>query len=1604
MSAKRITAFVLTLALAVTLLPAVPVSAAQAQENNHVFALEIVTGADGLDLDKAKGSTARITYRPKEGNHKNVTFDLVEAYDLWNNRTASTNGWNFEDGNAGYGRYSTDPTEWLDQNVLGMGYLSTHIVTDGFTAKDTVFPDEYKVLQPYSSTTFFFSLPTTEATIMKIRLELKGSDSVDIQQMRVYHVANIQTASDASGRGYTDHYNGGFTPQIILPWIGRLYAQTTGKTISVPAAGAVTYSIYPNPDNYRLVKTTGKGLLGGNWSVKDPNYGDYGLRISDASTGSNALDSSLYANAELGKSAMGVGVALQFADFAGAGIDALLLGAGEDPYGRVYRYDECMDLEVTYKDTFGNTRRVNIPFLSLYLMYNIFLNGDLRIHGFMQPDETAAVPFLLHQYDELIAIKLRYGTDVRPEWSQSWKPGVDFRTGVYQPITNDPITLDGISFYENVTQKAGIDSNNNKYAEFVMHADQTHSTPRKIIDLKTILSPAYSVALGTGSGQQISNGSVEGKVSDGTLVWGGLPPRSHEDRYLISITNSAEEGAGTESPSSVRLEYIDTSGNVQNTELYSVPDLVSSFYGLDSYGSGSIVEYRNHTKHAGARTDFIVEIPNVESFESIDLSLGGDDEWQIDKIEISAVESLGFHYWATAGSGFQKQRDVVRGETLASVSQTFLFQQGQRRVITFAQSTGAPIEGDGTTPLPSGEKDTYLTTIPLSMTFEEASGQLGIGIAKHTYDVIVNVADEVDAGSANHFYFQLVFENGTSGFVLANQQLASDSFKQGCAEVFRIRTTMNYGDLTAVNIVCDNTAAEGTVFDKLNIDSITVAMTTTGGLSKSWKVDAVGWIDINYSDAGNIYDAEETDGDGNMEIIRRYPITSRGTAVQIQLCITTASGSGYTPALNDTGTRAELLYTDYYGVERSFELDLNKYIRDYSNNKTTSIFRAGKTDRLTVTLDNVVSLKSIRFSRIGEGTSDWLIGGVAAQIVGELGAPYLAGGEYIRSGGAANEVKPFATGNIEGSVKVGVKGSSVVIFKDNKLEVDPESFDVASVSTPETQGERETIHVYVDLGPVGGTVYGELKGAVKYYELASSKYKQAAFESLEKQVYNGREYMCAKVEVSAVSSICSVVLADGKDYSRVCGVSIYRRGSDGTILDAAYANFGQNYVRTTPYEVLTKDIYSTDPYDKASTGQTFTVQLQPESGTLDAVIADAGMLEVAMLYEGIFDLGGGLRTPFQTLDELGCAVVENDTLIELTADVPACHHITGIAFRGVDGTEYRFVNARAGAAKSKTFDSHVTTPFVINSSEAVMVDAVYGDAANAVVKISVILQSAYADDMPDAGSTSPVAMELTYTDVFGRQQSFVTADLRGYMSEANRVFDETTNLHLANVYLNAPAAINTVTLTSSDDWFLECVNISKANAADPLGRLPVSYMYVYRWVDADSLTVDMRGEQNKLEKLTVSAESSGTGNSASAYTYSNTKELAINAYAGDTVTIDAEIKKTGSPEDGLVWNGGQTESESGFAINGSTARFTVPGDAMAGNSYTFSVCCAGNWKMHVDVTVNVIERPAPEPEPDWGEPDSGEAPALPSADATAPSGAELPTGTGGDGSLSVEVS
>lgn len=191
----------------------------------------------------------------------------------------------------------------------------------------------------------------------------------------------------------------------------------------------------------------------------------------------------------------------------------------------------------------------------------------------------------------------------------------------------------------------------------------------------------------------------------------------------------------------------------------------------------------------------------------------------------------------------------------------------------------------------------YLTTLPTSMTYNDALKNLGLSIVKCTYQISVDVADVEDAGSSNYFYFQLVFENGTSAVVLANQQLSSDSFRQGTTESFQIKTTQNYGNVTAVRIICDNTSSTSDVFDKLNIEGITITLNSDSGISKTWLVERVGWIDITYVDEGADYGVDgleefaQTDGLSNGENVKEFAVTRTATAVDLLFCVSTSASS-----------------------------------------------------------------------------------------------------------------------------------------------------------------------------------------------------------------------------------------------------------------------------------------------------------------------------------------------------------------------------------------------------------------------------------------------------------------------------------------------------------------------------------------------------------------------------------------------------------------------------------------------------------------------------------------------------------------------------------------
>lgn len=115
-------------------------------------------------------------------------------------------------------------------------------------------------------------------------------------------------------------------------------------------------------------------------------------------------------------------------------------------------------------------------------------------------------------------------------------------------------------------------------------------------------------------------------------------------------------------------------------------------------------------------------------------------------------------------------------------------------------------------------------------------------------DDAVSSTENGDSGSKNMFYFQLVFQNGCSGYVLANQQLSADGFRAGYDESFTISTNQYFGEVVSINVIPDDFSGEDTVFDKLKVDSISVRQETNGALSRNWIASDVGWISIGYQD------------------------------------------------------------------------------------------------------------------------------------------------------------------------------------------------------------------------------------------------------------------------------------------------------------------------------------------------------------------------------------------------------------------------------------------------------------------------------------------------------------------------------------------------------------------------------------------------------------------------------------------------------------------------------------------------------------------------------------------------------------------------------------
>lgn len=1542
--------------------------------------LELVAGSDGY---VNKDGTVSINFTDTLGITQERSVNIREGYAAFqlNKEIKGAE----KDFNHSY----TSP--WFDTSVREMQGLAS-----GFTGNYYLYQGVSETcLRPYTSTEIPIIMPQNIAQINSISVSLWENDSLVLQSVRLIELDHL---SD------TNYWNGSYSLERVRSWSGTALAVSDGGPYTIPGGGSITFTANQGFEQ--------RGLLTYNRGM-GPTVDNQGE---------------------------GVGVSIQLADVLGAGVESCLTFeymAGATTFPAITSYKkkmgdaywawpyldpvraEFITLTLQYRDTLGATRQVSIPFHTTYLLYlfkehqgNISGGGmESWPSGIFQQNENVALPLKLAQYDSLIGLRFSYGA--APDgltFLTDDKEDSDYYAQLYYKVdtSSDPITVENICFYEGVTASNFNSKLDARTLSFLF---------------KTSLSPAYSYSSSNPQGQQLSGGgSISASVADGTLVAGAPKGRDYTNKYLVRIKTADVETAGTTNPLTISLGYTDTAGAARTTSEYSVPTLAANFYGTSHRAFSTDImdrqvrltpakhQYDRHMRR-NCVCEFVLEIPDVATIDSINLSIDGSNEWQMEYVSVYQLHDLeqrwGERKVEENGAADIYWRREYTGTQIAIARQSvLLYANNPSRTVNFTTFTedGTPIEPEQGT-----KTEDYLTSMPTTMTYDETKKNLGLSIVKYNYQVDVQVADVEDAGSANYFYFQLLFENGTSGVVLANQQLASDSFRQGMIESFQIKCTQNYGNVKSVRIICDNTSSQSDVFDKLNVEKITVTMSSSNGISKSWMVEKVGWVDISYVDEGadaGVNGLEELvdTRSSNVEVIKEFPVTRQATAVDLLFCISTSASSA-----NDSANplenalqgkfEATLVYRDSSGMEQSMNFDLTNKIQEYNDtNKTFWLYRPNHVDRFTLSMPDITSVISLLITRTG-GRADtkWVIDNVSIQQVGGLGPVYLSPSmtEYIRDPNNTSDLA-VSTNDQGISYMVSGGGNTAITFTENSIDVSSQeesgSWNATISRVPVLSSE--TLNIYLLPGSVIGSDYSftasspAIHATVKYTTVYGGSLVQNSFTIGNLGEINGQSVLYGKgLEVSAMSSLSSLVLSSTSTSGSqpYIGSAIVERSRGGVLMGTYYFNFGNYYLGNGNPEFSPSTTVMPTPMRQ-------TLRLQPSADQAVALTAENNDVAVAIRYTSTLDPSESNKTVYQSpyvyLTDVGHTAITTGKFLDIPFEMGNVSEIVGMSIattgpvvsfdnaiiynyptaQGTQeggGTETGTETGQPPASAAPTDVCSLSMPFIANT-----LPTVYTENGQLVTPAKFRFTTSPEEAAAGAGTSGIVSMVVDYTDSLGSQRSMTFPNLFSYLPAGTTpVPGSTVELSLQ---LSDAVYLNSITLSGEDSWLLASVS---AELSPPDGTTSVSSTTVNNWASNTSpLTIDMLpalyggdNEGNQIQTFTVTGRGQIAQIAASGTASGTTGgSLLVTAYEGDTVDLTPVVSAVGEPDVTWTWNTGNAERYLNINSDGS-ASFTVPGNMMPGDSCTFSVACNGDKRLAVSITVAVEEEPEEELPPDyWG--------------------------------------
>ena len=1108
---------------------------------------------------------------------------------------------------------------------------------------------------------------------------------------------------------------------------------------------------------------------------------------------------------------------LDLADSGGAGFECLAgsYEAGSHTTVSDLKLCETAAVTVRYEDVYGCLRDVTLPLVINSLGWTMEALGQVEIAGFGQQGTNIALSAMLPDFDSLRSVRMVLG-----EENAAAKAHL---------ITTEAAAGNALRA-SRVTASA---TDEISYLCFAAYASASVNIRQEGAQLRYVFTPGarnpvrYYTA-GSSAGLRMAPGKEEtlslNDYHDNLTV----SPIDRQERYLITISTDNVDNAGTNADVYLRFTYLNMKDKEVVSDEYRVRDYVRQFYG-EWPGNQNDFAYRYGMRAQGT-VQLMIPLQNVKQFKSVSIRLDGNDEWQFKGLQIQMVRSYDnrvLRWQEIDDQGLKSHLLVSRAVSAQSVcfaiGQVYSDENPPVPPDDESWQPGTLIQDDhqvhefnGQSREVDARDEIDWASLRNFMSYEDTLQDLGFDRKRCNYEVQVNVAgdkvneDDDDCGSANLFYFQLVFDYGNSGCVLANQQLPSDSFRTGTQAKFTIPTAQDYGDLLAIRIIPDDQDSNSNIYDKLKISSITVRKVTTGKISPTWTADSasadgLGWVGIEPRDAGAAVSIRGSEGRSILELSHRYNITKASYSTKLLISITTGAyattpktgNNGEEYMLTDPqlvgGMSMSLKYYDHNGKLVTVDpFDIVHAINDYDGLKdshtrtvdgvSTTVdycvsspdyqFRGGKTDNFFVDVDNIASLVEAQLQIRSSVVTYWNINNITVYQLQGPGTRYInSNGEYDYKYPAGQELLYKATWNREENLVKDVQIYRVedndsiatvdIAFNENAFEAyDAEGWDSTVTREPASKDDMLNLFIYpsTESAATDPSKY-ELFADVLYTDTLTHSPQRNSFGSLNLTTdSSGRPcFYALGLNTSYLESISGVDVKTQTIYPVHAPLSygVIQRIRSGVLIDSYYLISSGNADSGLTMHIANQP----SGQNVQRVLMQFTDDMSPQS-----LIPDEKDLAVALYFTTDDAYGSELRTKYVTLTDQGIQEIKPGQVVELDFSIMNLKEIVGLGLVNMGRLEDSIARA---VVLEQLPSGEVTGKWSFRSTMTPARTPLRMDLDGVVTVLDLDIATALSDASLNSGTTGPVRMIVGYLDAQGVARERTYEDIRPYVDSRN---------------------------------------------------------------------------------------------------------------------------------------------------------------------------------------------------------------------------------------------